>query len=192
MTRLDDDAVNEMDDSLQRIFDGDIAGAPEASIEAHPQGPLRLEKLQHLQSRLRSHVASASSLSEEESGAMFEAIALRLKDAEAEQSAPVLRMVPRERWQPIVGTAAAFAVAAAVMLVYLGSAGPRSPRGLTRAAPVMTVTHDHLGSEVVEADFGSNIGTIFEVEGNSGEPIAVVWISDDALNGDLEPEETLQ
>ena len=37
------------------------------------------------------------------------------------------------------------------------------------------------GSEVEEVDFGDNVGTVFEVEGEAGEPIAVVWIMDDEM-----------
>lgn len=35
------------------------------------------------------------------------------------------------------------------------------------------------GTEVEEVDFGENTGTVFAVEGEAGEPIAVVWINDE-------------
>ena len=38
------------------------------------------------------------------------------------------------------------------------------------------------GSEVEEVDFGDNTGTVFAVEGEAGEPIAVVWITDEPLD----------
>jgi hypothetical protein len=34
------------------------------------------------------------------------------------------------------------------------------------------------GSEVVAVEFGRSTGTVFEVEGSSGQPLAVVWIDD--------------
>jgi hypothetical protein len=37
------------------------------------------------------------------------------------------------------------------------------------------------GSEVVKVDFGSNTGTIFEVEGGAGESLAVVWIDEEEV-----------
>ena len=37
------------------------------------------------------------------------------------------------------------------------------------------------GSEVVEVDFGANTGTVFEVAGQAGQPLAVVWISDEEV-----------
>lgn len=37
----------------------------------------------------------------------------------------------------------------------------------------------HNGSAVEEYDFGPNTGTIFQVEGELGQPIAVVWIDED-------------
>ena len=35
------------------------------------------------------------------------------------------------------------------------------------------------GSEVEVVDFGSNTGTVFAVKGEAGEPLAVVWLSDE-------------
>ncbi len=45
---------------------------------------------------------------------------------------------------------------------------------------ITTVDPPH-GSEVVEVDFGENTGTVFAVEGNTGEPLAVVWIDDEQV-----------
>jgi hypothetical protein len=37
----------------------------------------------------------------------------------------------------------------------------------------------HHGTEVEEIDFGSNMGTVFQVPGERDVPVAVVWISDE-------------
>ena len=41
------------------------------------------------------------------------------------------------------------------------------------------IVASHLGTEVEEVDFGSNIGTVFQVPGEQDVPVAVVWISDE-------------
>jgi hypothetical protein len=48
------------------------------------------------------------------------------------------------------------------------------------------------GSEVEEVDFGYSTGAVFSVEGNEGEQYAVVWISDEKVPVDDEPEERIQ
>jgi hypothetical protein len=37
------------------------------------------------------------------------------------------------------------------------------------------------GSEVLEVDFGEYAGTVFKVEGAAGQPLSVVWISDEEV-----------
>lgn len=74
-----------------------------------------------------------------------------------------------------LGTAAVLAVAAAVLLIVLprvGGGGQTGPDAPLAAAPPP-------GSEVVDVDFGYSTGAIFSVEGQEGERLAVVWISDD-------------
>ncbi len=34
------------------------------------------------------------------------------------------------------------------------------------------------GSSVERVEFGANTGTVFEVEGDEGQPLAVVWIAE--------------
>jgi hypothetical protein len=74
-----------------------------------------------------------------------------------------------------IATAAVLAMAAAVLLVVLqpfGGGEGNLPETPLAAAPPP-------GSEVVEVDYGYSTGAIFSVEGQEGERIAVVWISDD-------------
>ncbi len=87
-----------------------------------------------------------------------------------------------------IATGAVLAMAAAVLLVVLQplGGGEELPETPTTAAPPP-------GSEVVEVDFGYSTGAIFSVEGQEGERIAVVWISDDKPAVDVdEGEERVQ
>jgi hypothetical protein len=95
-----------------------------------------------------------------------------------------------ESWK-ILLPAAALLAAAAVLIAVL-NAGPDATEEVAVTTHVeegtVTVVEAPHGSEVVEVDFGENTGTVFEVEGSTGEPIAVVWISDEVI----EPEEAIQ
>ena len=103
-----------------------------------------------------------------------------------------------EAWRIAVPAAVALAAAAALALFLTrDSTGTPTNDFVAQQSvrphvedPSLTVVEPPHGSEVVEVDFGDNAGTVFEVEGSAGEPIAVVWIADDAW--DDEPEETLQ
>ncbi|MCS6797433.1 MAG: hypothetical protein NZ898_02690 [Myxococcota bacterium] len=90
---------------------------------------------------------------------------------------------PWKVWIPV-----AFAAAAAAMLALLWAGASRAPGGRHEAQgavdaqgpPQTTALHIEppMGSQVEEVDFGQNAGSVFEVEGDAGEPIAVVWIVD--------------
>lgn len=87
-----------------------------------------------------------------------------------------------------IATGAVLAMAAAVLLVVLQpfGGGETLPDAPLAAAPPP-------GSEVVEVDFGYSTGAIFSVEGQEGERIAVVWISDEKpAVDDVESEERIQ
>ena len=86
------------------------------------------------------------------------------------------------------------AAAAAVLAIALRPdtrVGPADPGSVAvvvepHADPEVVVAEDpevivasHLGTEVEEVDFGSNIGTVFQVPGEQDVPVAVVWISDE-------------
>jgi hypothetical protein len=66
--------------------------------------------------------------------------------------------------------ATGFAAAAAIFLAVMAWPEPHLDPG-----PIVR------GSEVLEADFGSNTGTIFEVEGAAGQSLAVIWIDDEEV-----------
>lgn len=203
------------DDDLQQAFDGEPVGdADLAQVRGSEEGAQRLDKLQQLRGHLERYRESQGALAEHESDALFARIQQGIRDTEQE---PSLRLVAdaedktapsravdgapgtppavhqtREPWQHLIPASGFLAAAAAVLLAFVVSGRPTTQVTLTATPPpVITVASNPFGSEVVEADFGENIGTIFEVEGQAGEPIAVVWISDDMLEGQ-EPEETVQ
>lgn len=202
------------DDQLQQAFDGVLDPAEGkalfAELEASEDGRRRVEALGALRAQLRDHSAQESALTRAESDALFDRI-VNAVDAGPTQdvdAAPAnLRLVPggseeetpaRESLRPnrpdlrriLVPATAFVAAAAGFLLIWNASSGglPSGPRGLPELVTVEEAAH---GSEVVEVDFGPNIGTIFEVEGNAGEPVAVVWISD-GFGSDEEPEEVIQ
>jgi hypothetical protein len=85
---------------------------------------------------------------------------------------PVLRVVPGGRERRIWGAVATgFAAAAAIFLAVMAWPAEQAPNGRPMAR----------GTEVLEVDFGSNAGTIFNVEGGAGESLAVVWIDDEEV-----------
>lgn len=94
---------------------------------------------------------------------------------------------------PAIAAVVALA-AAAVLAIALRPdtrVGPADPGSVAvvvepHADPEVVVAEDpevivasHLGTEVEEVDFGSNIGTVFQVPGEQDVPVAVVWISDE-------------
>jgi len=170
------------DERLQMLFDGELAPEEEAavrrSLEDSPRGMEQLREWERLRDSMKS--VSTEWTRKIDSDALFARI-------EADISAPVtpmerpkregapLRVVPGARERRLWGAVATgFAAAAAIFLAVL--AWPDS-----RQEPNDDVAAMTRGSEVLEVDFGSNTGTIFEVEGGAGESLAVVWIDDEQV-----------
>ncbi len=109
---------------------------------------------------------------------------------------------PVERWKigiPVVGV---LAVAAALALAFFPRNATQQPTapvvakgpdtasppsgaeeqlavgGGPRAGGKVAIEEAGAGSEVEQVDFGPNTGTVFAVKGESGEPVAVVWLDD--------------
>jgi len=166
------------DEKLQMFFDGELAPEEEAAVrrdlEGSPQGAAQLREWERLREAMKS--VSADWAGELDSDALFARIdadinAPAVPIEQPAQEQPALRVVPGGRERRVWGgVATGFAAAAAIFLAVM--AWPEShidPAPTTR------------GSEVLEADFGSNTGTIFEVEGGAGESLAVVWIDDEEV-----------
>jgi len=166
------------DEKLQMFFDGELAPEEEValrrSLEGSPDGVAQLREWERLRNAMKS--VSADWAGELDSDALFARIESDISAPvvpiqQPKQAPPALRVVPGGRERRVWGgMATGFAAAAAIFLAVM--AWPEShldPAPITR------------GSEVLEADFGSNTGTIFEVEGGAGESLAVVWIDDEEV-----------
>jgi len=166
------------DEKLQMFFDGELAPEEAAAVrrdlEGSPQGAAQLREWERLREAMKS--VSADWAGELDSDALFARIDAEINAPSVPverpaQEQPALRVVPGGRERRVWGgIATGFAAAAAIFLAVM--AWPEShidPAPTTR------------GSEVLEADFGSNTGTIFEVEGGAGESLAVVWIDDEEV-----------
>lgn len=170
------------DDKLQLFFDGELTPAEEAevrrSLESSPEGAAQLREWERLREAMKTVSADwAGALDSDALFARIEAdIAAPVVPIEPpKQEQPALRVVPGGRERRVWGgVATGFAAAAAILLAVL--ARPEAPLDPTELVAEMA-----RGSEVLEADFGSNTGTIFEVEGGAGESLAVVWIDDEEV-----------
>jgi len=188
------------DDKLQEFFDGEL---PEGEAEVIRREILdsetnrsRLAALEQLRDLL---VLAADDVAAELSA--DDLYAKIRKGIDAERQGGEHRTLtavegggarPVEGWKVWLPVAAGLAVAAAVLLFVLQpgeGVGPTEEQPELRVEadePGMTVVEPPAGSEVEEVDFGANVGTVFEIEGEAGEPIAVVWINDE------EPEQATQ
>jgi len=167
------------DEKLQMFFDGELAPQEEAavrrSLEGSPEGMARLREWEQLREAMKS--VSKDWAGEINSDALFARIEAEISapvvpTEQPEREQPALRVVPGKRERRVWGgVATGFAAAAAIFLAVM--AWPGEPT--VDSVPVVR------GSEVLEVDFGSNTGTIFEVEGGAGQSLAVVWIDDEEV-----------
>lgn len=175
------DSPKTHDEKLQMFFDGELAPEEESavrrSLEGSAEGFAQLREWEQLRSAMKN--VASDWAGELDSDALFARIeneisapVVPIEQTAPEQTAlPALRVVPGGRERRVWGgVATGFAAAAAIFLAVMAWPEPHlDPTPIAR------------GSEVLEADFGSNTGTIFEVEGGSGESLAVVWIDDEEV-----------
>jgi anti-sigma factor RsiW len=171
------------DDKLQMFFDGELSPEEEAAVrrglEGSRQGAAKLREWEQIREAMKN--VSAGWAGELDSEALFARIegeisAPAVPIERPSQEQPALRVVPGGRERRVWGAVATgFAAAAAIFLAVM--AWPESHPSPTERAGSGTAR----GSQVLEVDFGSNTGTIFEVEGGAGESLAVVWIDDEEV-----------
>ncbi len=198
---------------LHRFHDDDLSPEEKAELEkelaANPELGKKLEGLREVGAVVRAARTDDVPI---DSDILWSAIegkiaspveakpALRAIEGGAPKTAPVAED-PRTRRRRIIGIAVgAFAIAAAALLMIYGPpstepdtiAEPTLPEVTApeETAPEETVAATDY-TEVLAVDFGTNVGTIFAVEGESGQRYAVVWL-DDVLKrdeGDVPAEE---
>lgn len=170
------------DEKLQMFFDGELAPEEEAELRQQlgrsPEGMAELEDWERIRGAMRDLSGEWTGFVDSE--ALFARVEAEIgapakaeEPASSPQSAPpVLHMVPGGRERRIWGAVATgLAAAAAVLLAVVAWPAEPTPTGTPMAR----------GTEVEQVDFGANAGTIFNVEGGSGQSIAVVWIVDEEV-----------
>jgi hypothetical protein len=172
------------DDTLQRYFDGELpareAQAVQKQVEQSPEAQRRLRELARLGDLIRLSAAEAAR--DLDSNALFSRIEAGIREQKQLGFGERLRVLGSE-WSehrrgvlvPMLGAAAAAAAALVIVLVPRHAAEPSV--GLKPAAPELAIAMTH-GSRIENVDFGSNTGTVFEID-NQGVAAAVVWIADD-------------
>ncbi len=167
---------------VHRYFDGDLDADErrdaEALLERSPAARAMLAGLDRQRALLRATADDwAAQLSARGSEDLFARIQAELP-APARSSAPTaarpaLRAIPGGRLRIYAAVTVVLAAAAAALL-WVRQA---TPSGGADTEHGQLAAHVR-GSEVIAADFGRNAGTVFNVEGQAGEALAVVWISD--------------
>ncbi len=173
------------DDDLQRYFDNDLS--PEESdrvrqaLEASDDNRQQLLKLQRLNRLFGAAAEDFRAQLDVDADQLFDSV----RDGIASDPPSRLHVIRGERIRRgVVAGGVGFALAAAILLAFMF----RSPEPTARPAEEkkpremyadrVTLIEGPQGTEVEEVDFGSSTGTVFAVEGASGQSLAVVWIND--------------
>lgn len=168
------------DEKLQMLFDGELSPEEEAELRRELEGSAEAAAELRQWATMRGALAKVSAewSGKLDSDALFARIEAEIQTGAdvderppASEAAPVeLRVVPGGRERRIWGgLATGLAAAAAIFLAVI--AWPEKP-----GSPSLETAR---GTEVLAVDFGANAGTVFEVEGGAGQPLAVIWIDDE-------------
>lgn len=188
------------DELLQRHFDGDLREGRAADVNRHLQDCAQCSERSRALSALHRMVGIAAEDSAR--GVDFEALYGRIERGIREQRTPSLGERVAVWWrdlaeqrpsQLLVPAAGALAAAVVLLMVFRGEPAPQpAPRAHTQtpaqapaqpelqpAAAPQTEGAEAVNSEIVQVDFGSNPGTVFEIALANGMSTPVVWINDD-------------
>lgn len=165
------------EEKLQSFFDGELPPEEEDEVrrrlEKSPEDAADVAAWQAIRDGMQG--LSAEWRGELDSDALFARIEAEIAEdsnvtaIRPEGTAPAKAVVGRRERRVWGGVAAGFAAAAAILLAVLTIPEGSGPTDIAR------------GSKVVEVDFGEYAGTVFEVEGGAGQPLSVVWISDEEV-----------
>lgn len=195
------------EDTLNMHFDGELSPAEAGAVQRHlttcAECTKRLASLGKLRDLISmSAIQAASAVDFEVAfGAIDQATRTQPSATWSERAVVWVResleYQPSRVWVPAGGMALA-AAAALVLALRANTAGPseevarraaprderaekREPMMLAEApaAPTETEEEGSADSEVVQVDFGSNTGTVFEIALADGASTPVVWINDE-------------
>ena len=183
------------DDKLQRFYDGELTEG-EALVVGRDVDASDLEQERVAQMERLGEVLRAGADAEAD-GIDANALFLRIERGIEDEPAPRLKLIEgrKRKNRNTAVVAVAMGIAAAVAIAFLAqpstepeiadSAHP--DEGDTALAggnvavedPTHVQLHPPGGSSVELVEFGANTGTVFEVEGEQGQPLAVVWIAEE-------------
>ena len=190
------------EESLHMHFDGELAPSETASVQRHlatcADCTKRLNSLQRLREMIT--MSSEAVASQVDFDAMFGRVEQGTKAAPSPSLLDRLTLWvteslehnPLRVWAPAGG----FALAAAALIFVLGKSNDAGTDGDLEASkhgglqpdvdrnnlpkePMAIATNESNASEVVQVDFGSNTGTVFEIALADGASTPVVWINDE-------------
>ncbi|HEX7478198.1 MAG TPA: hypothetical protein VF331_10355 [Polyangiales bacterium] len=182
------------DELLQRHFDGDLDRDAADAARAHLAACEPCEARRRGLERLHMLLGTANDEAQQEAdfAGLYDRIERGITTTNASATDPgageVVELATRRRPRPVVAyvlTAAAAAAAVVIMVFRPGSNdGARRPESVTGtdAQPQATAPQAAPGpgrSEVVNVDFGTSTGTVFEISLADGTSTPVVWINDE-------------
>jgi hypothetical protein len=188
------------DELLQRHFDGDLRAGPAAEVDRHLRGCTQCSERHRALGVLHRMVEMSAEHSAQ--GVDFDALYGRIERGIQQQRTPGLgerlavwwrdlaEQRPGQIWVPAAG-----ALAAAIVLVIVVQDEPAAtsaPRAHAPTTPQEPAQDDlqpapapgaegaaAVSSEIVQVDFGSKPGTVYEIALANGMSTPVVWINDD-------------
>ena len=177
------------DETLQRYYDGELSPVEERSVRA------RVEKDPEAQAELAqlARLSEMMQTAAEEMGSGLDADGMFAAIEQGERFRVIRSEWVEHKKGVVVPLVAATAVAAAALFTVAGPApkdettfaGNDQPPVTVKPQPPAPQVH---GTQVEDVDFGSNTGTVFQIE-SKGIATAVVWIADE--EEDTEDEEAM-
>ncbi len=179
------------DELLQRHFDGDLDRAAASTAQAHLASCDACAARQRGLERLHLLMGAASEGAQQEAdfAGLYDRIeaGIGADAAGAATDTKVVELASRRRMRPMVAyvvTAAAAAAAVVITVFHPGGSTPRDADSMVAmdgqpAATTPQAVPAPGRSEVVNVDFGTSTGTVFEISLADGSSTPVVWINDD-------------
>ncbi len=185
------------DEQLQRHYDGELEDADIGRVHAHLERCDSCKERVAVLERLHSLITMSAEdrANEASKDVPFDGMFARIEAGIAADAAAGDRsekagakVVSLASYRRVVPAVAAFAAAAAVLLMVTvkpsdrGRVGatpeaPESDDQVQRGAPEAVVVPGR--SEILQVDFGSNAGTVFDIAMADGSSTPVVWINDE-------------